>query len=103
VFLGDVASHATTLPTVPKVFTLARNPKDEPYIDLAAATQARSLVSRDKDLLDLMGDDAFRQQFPGLTVIDPVALLRELALAHPKPEPDQGTGEGEGQGGNAAG
>jgi putative PIN family toxin of toxin-antitoxin system len=102
VFLGDVASHATTVPAVPKVFTLARDPKDEPYIDLAAATQARYLVSRDKDLLDLMGDDAFRQQFPGLTVIDPVALLRELALVHPKLEPDRGMGKDEGQAGNEA-
>jgi putative PIN family toxin of toxin-antitoxin system len=96
VFLLDLASHATTLPAVPKVFSLARDPKDEPYIDLAAAAQARYLVSRDKDLLDLMNDDAFRQQFPDLSVIDPVALLRELA---PAPEPDQGSGGDEGQGG----
>ncbi len=96
VFLGDVESHATMLPTVPKVFTLSRDPKDEPYIDLAAAILARYLVSRDKDLLDLMGDDVFRRQFPGLTVIDPVALLRELALAQPKLDPDQRTSDGEG-------
>jgi putative PIN family toxin of toxin-antitoxin system len=95
VFLLDLASHATTLPAVPKVFSLARDPKDEPYIDLAAAAQARYLVSRDNDLLDLMNDDAFRQQFPDLTVIDPVALLRELA---PAPEPNQETGGDEGQG-----
>jgi len=30
-----------------------------------------------------------RQVFPGLTVIEPVALLRELKLTQPKPEPDQ--------------
>jgi putative PIN family toxin of toxin-antitoxin system len=96
VFLLDLASHATTLSAVPKVFSLARDPKDEPYINLAAVAQARYLVSRDNDLLDLMTDDAFRQQFPDLTVIDPVALLRELA---PAPEPDQGTGGDEGQGG----
>jgi putative PIN family toxin of toxin-antitoxin system len=82
-FLGDVAAHATTLQAVPKVFALARDPKDEPYVDLAAATRARYLVTRDKDLLDLMDDTAFRQQFPGLTVIDPVTLLRELAIDEP--------------------
>ena len=87
VFLLDVASHATTLPAVPNVFSLPRDPKEEPYIDLAAAAQARYLVSRDNDLLDLMGDAAFRQRFPGLTVIDPVALLRELV---PPPEPEPG-------------
>jgi putative PIN family toxin of toxin-antitoxin system len=79
VFLLDLVSHATTLSTVPKVFSLARDPKDEPYINLAAAVEARYLVSRDNDLLDLMGDPTFRQQFPELTVIEPVALLRELA------------------------
>jgi putative PIN family toxin of toxin-antitoxin system len=89
VFLADVANHATTLATVPKIFTLARDPKDELYIDLADAIQARYPVSLDKDLLDLMRDDAFRKQFPGLLVIDPVALLQELTLAQPRPEPDQ--------------
>jgi putative PIN family toxin of toxin-antitoxin system len=100
VFLADLAGHATMLASVPKVFSLPRDPKDEPYIDLAAAAQARYLVSRDKDLLDLMGDAAFRQQFPSLTVIDPVALLRELA---PEPEPEQGPAEGQGQGGGNEG
>jgi predicted nucleic acid-binding protein len=73
------------------------------YIDLAAAIQARYLVSRDKDLLDLMGDDTFRQQFPGLTVIDPVALLRELTLAQPKPNPGQQQEDGGRETGDEAG
>jgi predicted nucleic acid-binding protein len=103
VFLEDLANNATTLFTVPKVFSLARDPKDEPYIDLAAALQARYLVSRDKDLLDLMGDDTFRQQFPGVTVIDPVALLRELKLAQPEPEPNQQPEDGKGETGHEAG
>jgi putative PIN family toxin of toxin-antitoxin system len=79
VFLLDLANRATTFGEVAKVFSLPRDPKDEPYVDLAAAAQARYPVSRDNDLLDLMGDAVFRRQFPGLTVIDPVALLRELA------------------------
>jgi uncharacterized protein len=101
-FLRDVATHATTLPAVPKVFALARDPKDEPYVELAAATRARYLVTRDKDLLDLMGDDVFRQQFPGLTVIDPVTLLRELAMDHPKTKLDRGFAEDEAQERNEA-
>jgi hypothetical protein len=64
---------------------------------LAAATRARYLVTRDKDLLDLMGDDAFRQQFPGLAVIDPVTLRRELAMDVPKTELDRGSAEDEAQ------
>ena len=47
-------------------------------MDLAAAAGARYLVSRDKDLLSLMQDEAFRQQFPDLTIVDPVAFLREI-------------------------
>jgi putative PIN family toxin of toxin-antitoxin system len=78
-FLEDVTAIAVTLPDVPKVFTLARDPKDEPYIDLALAAKARYLVSRDNDLLDLMEDERFRRQYPDLTIIDPVSLLRELA------------------------
>jgi putative PIN family toxin of toxin-antitoxin system len=78
-FLEDVAALAVTLSDVPKVFTLARDPKDEPYIDLALAAKARYLVSRDNDLLDLMEDEGFRRQYPNLAIIDPVTLLRELA------------------------
>jgi hypothetical protein len=47
------------------------------------------------ELFHLMGDDAFRQQFPGLSVIDPVTLLRELAMDHPKTELDRGFAEDE--------
>jgi putative PIN family toxin of toxin-antitoxin system len=93
VFLADLASHATTLDAVPRAFPLPRDPKDEPYVDLAVAAGARYLVSRDDDLLDLMGDAAFRQWFPDLTVIDPVALLCELApIPEPGPEPGSGVG-----------
>ena len=44
-----------------------------------------------------MDDDAFRHQFPDLSLIDPVALLRELES--PESVPGQETGAGEGQGG----
>jgi putative PIN family toxin of toxin-antitoxin system len=64
--LEDVAALAVELPDVPRVFTLARDPKDEPYINLALAANARYLVSRDNDLLDLMEDESFRSQCPDL-------------------------------------
>jgi putative PIN family toxin of toxin-antitoxin system len=99
VFLADLAGHATMLAAVSKVFPLPRDPKDEPFIDLAVAAQALYLVSRHNDLLDLMGDAAFQQQFPDLTVIDPLALLREPApTPKPEPEPEQGPAKGKGQG-----
>ncbi len=39
---------------VPRHFEYARDPKDEPYINLAVETEANFIVSRDSDLLDLM-------------------------------------------------
>jgi predicted nucleic acid-binding protein len=60
---------------------MSRDPKDEPYLNLALATGANHLVTRDKDLLDLMHDETFRAQHPGLQIIDPPALLRDLAQA----------------------
>jgi hypothetical protein len=47
------------------------------------------MMSRDRDLLGLMADEGFRRRVPDLTILDPVALLRELALERqrePKPE-----------------
>jgi len=57
-------------------------------IDLAIAADARHLVSRDRDLLDLMADPSFLGRYPRLTVTDPVSLLRQLRAA----EPDTGAG-----------
>jgi predicted nucleic acid-binding protein len=46
---------------------------------LQAATSdrvnARYLVSRDKDLLDLMSDGAFVASFPRLQIVDPPTFL----------------------------
>ena len=86
-FLQDVASYAVSIDEVPEQYRYERDPKDEPYINLALAAGARYLVSRDKDLLDLMNDQGFRNTCPGLTVLDPPALLRELA----QPEKQGGT------------
>jgi putative PIN family toxin of toxin-antitoxin system len=87
VFLRDLEKRALKWAEVPRAFSLERDPKDEKYVDLAIASGAQHLVSWDKDLLDLMNDESFRQRFPSLTILDPVALLQELALER------QGTGE----------
>jgi putative PIN family toxin of toxin-antitoxin system len=76
VFLRDVVGRATMLSEVPEAFRLERDPKDERYINLAVASDASYLVTWDRDLLDLMGDDGFRQRFPSLTILEPTALLR---------------------------
>ena len=38
---------------IPRAFAYPRDPKDEPYINLAVAAKASFLISRDRDLLDL--------------------------------------------------
>jgi putative PIN family toxin of toxin-antitoxin system len=77
-FVQDVESRAVTLAEVRRVFSLDRDPKNEPYINLAIASGAAYLATWDQDLLDLMGDEAFRQQFPALNILEPPALLRLL-------------------------
>jgi predicted nucleic acid-binding protein len=57
-----------------------RDIDDEPYLKLAIEAEANYLVSRDKDLLDLMtGYDneckEFRQRFRSLAVIEPIEFL----------------------------
>jgi putative PIN family toxin of toxin-antitoxin system len=82
-FLEDVESLAEARADVAGPFVLARDPKDEPYVNLAIDAGADYLVSRDKDLLELMDDGDFRALCPGLAIIDPVALLRLLDAARP--------------------
>ncbi len=77
-YLKDVESLAVSLSDVPVAMRLERDPKDEPYLNLAIATQAEYLATWDKDLLELMGGAEFRQRFPALTILEPPALLRIL-------------------------
>jgi putative PIN family toxin of toxin-antitoxin system len=66
---------------VPKKFSYPRDEDDEPYINLAVAAGADFIISRDRDLLDLMTGHAdeckeFRQRFRPLRVIEPAEFLR---------------------------
>jgi putative PIN family toxin of toxin-antitoxin system len=72
------------LADVPQVFVYPRDPKDEPFVNLAVTGGASYLVTRDKDLLDLARADSvegkeFAERFPGLTVLDPIAFLEATA------------------------
>ena len=83
-FLRDLTNWADTVSDVPKVFTYPRDPDDEPQINLAIAAGARYLVTWDNDLLDLMDETKaagaeFRQRFPRLFILSPVALIREIS------------------------
>ena len=66
---------------VPKKFSYLRDEGDEPYINLAVAAGADFIISRDRDLLDLMTGHTdeckeFRQRFRSLRVVDPAEFLR---------------------------
>lgn len=79
-FLDEVLENSIFIHPVESHFIYPRDPKDEPYINLAVQSQADYIVSRDKDLLDLMtGFDneskEFRKRFRPLSVIEPVTLL----------------------------
>jgi putative PIN family toxin of toxin-antitoxin system len=68
---------------VPRRFELPRDPNDETYINLAIEAEARYLVTRDRDLLDLMRWDTkegrdFQSRFRELKILDPVAFLKEI-------------------------
>jgi putative PIN family toxin of toxin-antitoxin system len=80
--LDRLRRTATFLDPVPRHFTYSRDPKDEPYLNLAIAAGAHYLVSWDHDLLDPMANSQegldFRQRVPGLTVVTPPAFLRAV-------------------------
>lgn len=68
---------------VTKRIELPRDPDDEPYLNLAIEAGAGFLVTRDRDLLDLMTWDTeegrnFQARFPELKILDPVAFLNEI-------------------------
>lgn len=77
---------AVLIVNVPNEFRYARDPKDEKYINLALAARAAYLVSRDKDLLDLMNDQTetgkqFMLKFPSLKIVAPQILLTRIEEA----------------------
>ncbi len=78
-FFGVYRGTAESLVNVPKTVSLERNHKDEPFLDLAVTSGATYLVTRDKDLLDLVSDADFTAKYPNLKIIGPVEFLRELA------------------------
>jgi uncharacterized protein len=69
----------------PSVYQHPIDPKDSHYVDLAVASNAKLIVSRDRHLLNLSkpskpGAMEFIAQFPQLQVLDPAQLLEFLRL-----------------------
>jgi putative PIN family toxin of toxin-antitoxin system len=60
-FIADIRLKSNCLRNVPEEYRLERDPKDEPYINLAIVAGAKFIVSRDNDLLDLMKPDGKRR------------------------------------------
>ena len=90
-----VSQHAALRDHVPERFACERDPDDAKYVNLALAAGAGYLVTRDKDLLDLMSEApsegaSFSQQFPGLTLLDPVAFLAVLRAKEKAEDAEQG-------------
>ena len=86
-FLARVGRFARQCAEPPVVLTLARDPKDEKYLNLAAAAGTEYLVSRDNDLLDLTTSDqpeavALRVAAPRLTILDPINFLNRIRSVH---------------------
>ncbi len=82
-FLRRLQKLSVLVRLVPKAFSYSRDEDDEPYINLAVAAGADFIVSRDRDLLDLMTGynnecKEFRQRFRSLKVVEPIEFLKLL-------------------------
>ena len=69
-------SEGLYLRNVPQHFNYPRDPKDEPYLNLAIEADADYLISRDRDLLDLMdwqqeAGREFQKRFRTLRIATP--------------------------------
>lgn len=89
-FIESITEIAHFEKHIPKAFKFQRDPKDEIIIDLALFCKADFIVTRDKDLLDLMSEFSveakeFRQKSRPLKIVEPLEFLdiitqRELSL-----------------------
>lgn len=82
-FLKRLQKFSVLVRPVPKKFSYPRDEDDEPYINLAVEAGADFIISRDRDLLDLMTGHAaeckeFRQRFRSLKVVEPAEFLKFL-------------------------
>lgn len=80
-----IDSFAVQVRHVPLIFNYPRDPKDEKYLNLAITVNAKYLVTRDSDLLDLMKPDdpegiAFRTAYPAIEILELAAFLQTLSI-----------------------
>jgi putative PIN family toxin of toxin-antitoxin system len=89
-FVRDVQTMSIHVATPAHALSLPRDPKDEPYTDLAIEIAAEFLVTwNERHLTYLMRGDtpegkSFCEKFPQLTILSPPVFLQKLA-ARQKP------------------
>jgi putative PIN family toxin of toxin-antitoxin system len=89
-FLARFDSQTAMVANPPSYVNYARDPDDEPVINLAIHVGADYVVTRDNDLLDLMDEGEpdgrfFRRKFPQITFLNPTAFLEAMRLHSMKP------------------
>jgi len=82
-FLTKLEAKAILIVNIPEEFHYERDPDDEMYVKLAIVANAAYLVSRDKDLLDLMTTSTdiaqhFRSRYPFLRIMTAAAFITAL-------------------------
>ncbi|HKB02315.1 MAG TPA: putative toxin-antitoxin system toxin component, PIN family [Gemmataceae bacterium] len=87
-FVHGLRSLADVANAVPIAFRYERDPDDEHILNLAVATKVPFVVTRDKDLLDLMAEGnpagrALTALHPDLQILDPVSFLASIAPPTP--------------------
>jgi len=88
-FVERLRKSSDLIEPVPRRFEYPRDVDDEAYVNLAIEVEADFLVSRDKDLLDLMkwttqDGREFQKRFRFLRILDPVELLKEISQRLPE-------------------
>lgn len=89
IFLEEILSFAIEIKNVPPKFRYLRDIDGVPYINLAIEAEADYIVSRDRDLLDLMTDftieaKEFRQRFRPLKIVEPLEFLQIIKTTEQK-------------------
>jgi putative PIN family toxin of toxin-antitoxin system len=85
--LTEVTYLAAVIRDVRAVFAFPRDPKDEPYLNLAISGESQFLITRDKDLLDLMNDHSVEAKQlrqltrNGLRIVEPIEFLNLIRVA----------------------
>ena|ERR1700722_8681656 len=84
IFIAEIEAIAVRIAKPPATFSLPRDPKDEPFIDLAVAGDAQYIVTwNDRHLTYLMRRDTpegidFCARFPKINIVSPPAFLAAI-------------------------